>query len=154
MEYILYKLIHLIAVMIFLGNIILGLFWMHFAVNTKDVKIINHTILGIIKADQYFTIPGVIIITLGGLMAAMAGNYPIIRTGWIFWSIVMFTVSGIAFMIKVVPLQKKMYQFTINQEVFNWNEFYKLFKAWDFWGIVALISPIIAFVFMILKWPS
>jgi len=49
------KLIHLIAAMIFLGNIITGLFWMHIAIKTKDLKIIAFAMKGIIKADRYFT---------------------------------------------------------------------------------------------------
>ena len=70
MDYSYLKLIHLIAVMIFLGNIITGLFWMHIAVKTKDLKIISFTIKGIIKADRYFTIPGVIVITTGGFFGS------------------------------------------------------------------------------------
>src|SRR6188768_3959519 len=97
MNYSYLKLIHIIAVVLFLGNIITGLFWMHFAVKTKDLKIIHHTMKVIIVADRYFTIPGVIIITAGGLLAAIYGNYPILRTGWIFWSIVLFSISGIIF---------------------------------------------------------
>ena len=38
MDYTYYKLIHLIAVILFLGNIITGLFWMHIAAKTKDLK--------------------------------------------------------------------------------------------------------------------
>ena len=60
-----FKLIHVLAVIIFLGNIITGLFWMRIAVKTKDLRIIHHTMNGIIMADRYFTIPGVIVITVG-----------------------------------------------------------------------------------------
>jgi uncharacterized membrane protein len=56
MGYALFKLIHLLAVVIFLGNIITGLFWMHIAVKTRDLKIIHFTMKGIGEADRYFTI--------------------------------------------------------------------------------------------------
>ena len=81
MDYSYLKLIHLISVMIFLGNIITGLFWMSIAVRTKDLKIIHFTMKGIIKADRYFTIPGVLIITVGGFLSAIYGHYPILSTG-------------------------------------------------------------------------
>src|SRR6186713_385742 len=116
MDYRFLKLIHLIAVMIFLGNIITGLFWMYIAVKTKDLKIINFTIKGIIKADRYFTIPGVIIITAGGFLAAIYGQLPILRTGWIFWSIILFSISGLAFAFKVAPLQKRIYNLTLDKK--------------------------------------
>src|SRR6187200_2585568 len=108
MNYSYFKLIHIVAVMIFLGNIITGLFWMHIAVKTKDLKIIAFAMKGIIKADRYFTVPGVVVITAGGFLAAIHGHFPILRTGWIFWSIIMFSISGLAFIFKVAPLQNKI----------------------------------------------
>ena len=150
------KLIHLIAVMIFLGNIITGLFWMHIAVKTKDLKIIAFAMKGIIQADRYFTIPGVVIITAGGFLAAIYGHYPILRTGWIFWSIIMFSISGLAFAFKVAPLQKKIYNLILNKESstdFDWKNFRKVYLEWDIWGLIALLTPLAAFVMMTLKIP-
>ena len=150
------KLIHLIAVMIFLGNIVTGLFWMSIAVRTKDLKIIHFAMKGIIKADRYFTIPGVLIITAGGFLAAINGHVPILRTGWILWSIIMFSISGLAFAFKVAPLQKQLYNLTLNQEQtadFNWAGFKKIYVKWDIWGLIALLTPLVAFVMMVLKLP-
>jgi uncharacterized membrane protein len=109
------KLIHLIAVMIFLGNIITGLFWMRIAVKTKDLKIIAFAMKGIIKTDRYFTLPGVVVITAGGFLAAIYGHFPILKTGWIFWSIIMFSISGLVFAFKVAPLQNNMYNLILNK---------------------------------------
>ncbi len=157
MEYVYLKLIHLIAVMLFLGNIITGLFWMRIAVRTKDLKIINFTMNGIIKADKYFTIPGVIIITAGGILAAVYGGFPILRTGWIFWSIIMFSISGLVFSFKLAPLQKKIYKLTLSREDaddFDWGKFNKTYFEWDIWGFIAVITPLAAFVMMTLKIPQ
>lgn len=157
MAYSYLKLIHLAAVIIFLGNIITGLFWMAFAVKTNDLRIINHTMKGIITADRYFTIPGVIIVTAGGILAAVHAKLPILQTGWIFWSVVMFSVSGLAFAIKLVPLQKKICKLTLDKESagdFNREEFNKAYRAWDIWGLIALLTPLSALVMMVLKIPK
>lgn len=157
MDYTYFKLIHLIAVMIFLGNVITGLFWMSIAVKTRDLKIISHTVKGIIRSDKYFTIPGVIIITAFGLMAAIYGHFPILRTGWILWSIILFSISGLAFAFKVAPLQKKIYNLILNKEAspdFDWLNFHKLYLAWEIWGGIALLTPLAAFVMMTLKIPQ
>lgn len=152
------KLIHLISVMLFLGNIITGLFWMNIATRTKDLKLINFVIKGIIKSDRIFTIPGVIIITTGGFMGAIYGRLPILGTGWIFWSIIMFSISGLAFMFKVAPLQRKLYNLTLNTtnvtNQFDWGKFKKIYKEWDIWGIIATLTPLAAFVMMVLKKPA
>ncbi len=156
MDYSFFKLIHLMAVIVFLGNIITGLFWMRLAVKTKDLTIIHHTMNGIILADRYFTIPGVIVITVAGFMAAIYGHLPILRTGWILWSIILFSISGLAFAFKVAPLQKKIYKFTLgleNSADFDWIKFHKIYFAWDIWGLIAVLTPLTAFVMMTLKIP-
>ena len=106
--YLLLKTIHLLAVVAFLGNIATGLFWMRFAVKTNDVRIIHYRAKGIIKSDRLFTIPGVLIITAGGFFAAIYAGVLLLRTGWIFWPIVLFSLSGVFFAYKVAPLQSKM----------------------------------------------
>ena len=129
---------------------------MHIAVKTKDLKIIAFAMKGIIKADRYFTLPGVVIITAGGFLAAIYGHFPILRTGWIFWSIIMFSISGLAFAFKVAPLQKKIYNLTLNKESstdYDWENFRKVYLEWDIWGLIALLTPLAAFVMMTLKIP-
>lgn len=157
MNYTYLKLIHLFAVIIFLGNIIIGLFWMRIAVKTRNLKIINFTIKGIITADRYFTIPGVIAITTFGILAAVYGHFPLLRTGWILWSIILFSISGLAFGFKVAPLQKTILKLTDineNANAFNWHYFQKKYIEWEIWGFIALFTPLAAFVMMTLKIPN
>src|SRR6267378_2324427 len=79
--YQLLKLIHLVAVIIFLGNIITGLFWKAHADRTRDLRFIAHTMHGIVRADRWFTIPGVVAITLAGIFTAIQSGLPILGTG-------------------------------------------------------------------------
>lgn len=156
MVYSIYKLVHIAAVIIFLGNIITGLFWMHIAFKTMDIKIISHSINGVIKSDRLFTIPSVIIITIGGFMTAINGQIPILRTGWIFWSLILFTISGIAFAWKVVPLQNNLRRLTSvekDSHKTNWEDLRRVYLQWEIWGFIALVTPLIAMVLMTLKIP-
>ena len=151
MAYFYIKLIHVIFVIIFLGNITIGLFWKVIAEKTKDPDKIAFAFKGIIKADRYFTVPGVIGITLFGIGLAMHAKMSILGTGWILWSIILFTISGIAFMAKLVPLQKNLAALASDKEKFNWEEYHKLSKQWDLWGYVALFTPWIAVILMVIK---
>ena len=151
------KLLHIIAVIIFLGNIFAGLFWIHIAVKTKDQKLINYTVKGLIKSDKYFTVPSVIIITIGGIISAIYGRFPILVTGWIFWSIILFSISGIIFGFRVSPLQKRMSIITdnnVNSNHFDWIIFRRIYSEWHFWAVIALLTPIAALVMMVLKVPE
>ena len=154
--YALLKLIHVFAVIIFLGNIITGLFWMRIADKTNNLSIISFTIKGIITSDKLFTIPGVIIITIGGLSAAIHGGIPLLKTGWIFWSLVLFSLSGLIFSWKVAPLQRKIHQLTVNagKDDFNHTLYHSCLKQWEMWGLAALLTPLAAMVMMVLKIPA
>lgn len=129
---------------------------MRIAVKTKDLNIISFTMRGIIRADRYFTLPGVVVITAGGILSAVHGNFPIFKTGWILWSIILFTISGLAFGLKVAPLQSRILRLAEQSPTyaeFDWNYFIKQFRSWEFWGLVALLTPVAAVVLMTLKIP-
>ena len=156
MWYSILKLIHMLSVVIFLGNVITGLFWMHWAVKSGDFKIIHHTTRGIIKSDLYFTIPGAIVITISGLLIAMEANIQVLRIGWMLWAIILFSLSGIIYFLRVVPLQKKISKLTNDfkgNDNFDWEHFRKIYRAWDGWGIISVLTPLGAFVLMLLKVP-
>ena len=153
--YALLKLVHVFAVIIFLGNIITGLYWMKKADKTNNLSIISFTMKGIINSDRLFTIPGVIVITIGGLSAALYGGIPLLKTGWVFWSLVLFTLSGLIFSRKLAPLQKKIYHLTqkANADSFNKILYNSYLKQWENWGFAALLTPVGALIMMVLKIP-
>ncbi|MGD8306598.1 MAG: DUF2269 family protein [Ignavibacteria bacterium] len=151
MIYLIVKLVHVLAAIIFLGNITLGFFWKFRAEKLNERQRIEETFTSIIKADRLFTMPGVVILLIFGIGSAQLLGYNLITTGWIFWSIILYVISGLAFMIKVVPVQKKILKLTSDENNFNWDEYKKLSAQWNLWGTIATITPWIATVLMILK---
>ena len=156
MSYPLLKLLHIAAVIIFLGNIITGHFWMHLAIVSKDVNIIRHSINGIMRSDRIFTIPAVIIIIVAGILSAFYGNIPVLRTGWIVWSITLFSLSGVIFSTKLSVVLRKMLKLTNNQHGNRHEELISinnLYREWNIWALVAITLPLAALVMMVLKIP-
>lgn len=144
--------IHIIAVVVFLGNILVGVFWKVFADRTGDAKIMAHTMDGIIKADRIFTIPGVIVIVVAGVATALAGHYSILGTGWILWGLGLFILAGIAF----GPLSRSQRAIlavaqTGLQTPEQRAEYEALSKQWAIYGNIALILPFVALIVMVLK---
>jgi uncharacterized membrane protein len=107
--YLLIKLLHIAAVIAFLGNITTGLFWHAHAARSGDPRLLAHTMSGIIRSDRLFTVPGVIVIVVTGIAAAVYGNLPLLHTGWILWTLVLFTASGLVFTLRVAPLQRQLH---------------------------------------------
>jgi uncharacterized membrane protein len=148
------KTLHILAVVLFLGNIITGVFWKAHGDRTGDPRIMAHTLDGIIRSDRWFTVPGVLFILVFGLWAAIRAGLPILGTGWIRDSIILFAISGVAFMAQVAPLQRKLRALAqAGAAGGQWDaaEYRRLSRRWELWGLVAVLTPLAALVLMVFK---
>jgi uncharacterized membrane protein len=145
--YLILKLVHVAGVVLFLGNITVGIFWKRFSDRSRNAVVMAFTIDAIIAADRVFTIPGIVILLVGGLGAAYVGGIPILGTGWLLWGLIAFILSGLAF----GPLSRTQRLLSVAAHAGNLEEYERLSKSWDVWGFIALALPVVAFVLMILK---
>jgi uncharacterized membrane protein len=153
MSYLLLKVLHIAAVVMFLGNILTGLFWAAHAKRSRDFSIMALTFEGIIRSDRIFTTPGVLGILASGIAAAVMGGFPLLGTGWIFWPIVLFSVSGIIFGLKLAPLQRQLAATARSAASSgeSWEHYESLYRKWELWGLLAIATPAAALVIMVLK---
>lgn len=151
--YVIWKALHVFAVVLFLGNIITGAFWASLAHRTADPKVIAQTFEGITRSDLWFTMPGVTLLTIAGIAAALIAGFPMLGTGWIFWSILLLIVSGVAFMFRVGPLQRQIA--TLARAAggghFDSARYALLYRSWAIWGGIATLAPLVSLVLMVLK---
>ena len=147
--FVMMKIVHLAAVVVFLGNILTAIFWKSFGDRTRDPKIIAHTIAGIIRADRIFTMPSVGILLIAGFGAQGMARYPL-TLPWILWGLILYVLSAAVFMTRVSPVQKKLATLAASDSM-DWKEYDRLSKQWRVWGIIATLLPIAAFVLMVWK---
>jgi uncharacterized membrane protein len=81
MSYLILKLLHILSVITFVGNITTGVFWGARTHGTRDLRLIASTFDGISRSDRWFTMPGVIGVLVTGIAAAIVGGLPILGTG-------------------------------------------------------------------------
>lgn len=154
MSYLVWKLLHVLGVVLFVGNITTGILWKVHADRTRNPALIAHACAGLTRTDRFFTMPGVALIVIAGIVAAITGNFPILGTGWIFWSIALLTISGLAFMLRVAPLQRRMHALAAagaRDGRFDWPAYEVATRSWNVWGIIALFAPLVAVALMVLK---
>ena len=153
MSFLLLKSLHIVSVVLFLGNIITGVFWKFHADRTGDLRARALALDGIIASDRWFTMPGVILIIATGVAMALLMGYPLLTTKWIGWSLVLFGISGAAFSIFVAPLQKKLLANVRAGVAGAWNEgeYHRLSRSWTIWGAVATGAPLVALFLMVFK---
>ena len=152
--YLVLKLLHVAAVIAFLGNITTGLFWHRHAARTRDPKILAFTMGGIIRSDRVFTVPGVIGVTVAGFAAAIHGGLPLLRTPWILWGILLLSFSGVIFSTRLAPIQRQLRDMATEgaqSGSFDYPRYHELTRRWELWGALALGAPLVAFVLMVLK---
>ncbi len=150
--YLLSKLVHVAAVVAFLGNISTGLFWKAIADRTGRPEILAHTLRGIILSDRLITMPSVVVILIAGFGAASMGGWNVLGTGWILWSLVLFIIAGIAF-VPVSRAQRELADLAASGGPgLVASEPYRRFsRRWQLWGAVALLTPLLALVLMVVK---
>jgi uncharacterized membrane protein len=147
------KALHIFSVVLFLGNIITGVFWKVHADRTADLRARAQALDGIIQADRWFTVPGVLLIVATGVSMALLAHFPMLTTLWIAASLALFGVSGLAFGIAVGPLQKRLLANVRAGLSGHWDEtqYNELSRSWALWGFVATAAPVVALFLMVLK---
>jgi len=152
--YLVMKLLHIVAVIAFLGNIVTGLFWHSHAARTRDPRLLAHAMDGIIRSDRLFTVPGVVLIIATGMAAAIVGGFPVLGTGWIVWTLVLFAISGLIFMIVLAPLQRQLRALAQAHPTavdFDFPAYQRLARRWESWGAAAVMTPFAGLALMVLK---
>jgi uncharacterized membrane protein len=153
MQYLVLKALHVLSVVLFLGNIITGVFWKIHADRGGELRARAQALDGIIQSDRWFTLPGVALIIVTGVLLAMTAHLPILGTRWLLWALILFGVSGIAFQFFVAPLQRKLLANVRAGLAGSWNEseYRALSGAWKLWGAVATLAPVGSLFLMVTK---
>jgi uncharacterized membrane protein len=147
------KSLHVLAVVLFLGNIITGVFWKFHADHLGTLPARAQALDGLIHSDRWFTVPGVFAIIITGVWMALNAHYPLLGTKWILWSLILFGLSGASFSVFVAPLQKKLLANVRAGIAGSWNqpEYQRLSRAWELWGAIATLAPVAALFLMVTK---
>jgi uncharacterized membrane protein len=153
MQYLWLKALHVLSVVLFLGNIITGVFWKFHGDRTGTLSARAQALEGVIHSDRWFTMPGVLAIVITGVWMALDAHLPLLGTRWILWSLVLFGISGACFGAFVGPLQKKLLANVREGIAGDWNqsEYRRLSRAWELWGAIATLTPVAALFLMVTK---
>ena len=103
--YALFKTLHIIGVVMLIGNVTITAYWKVLADRTGHAKHIAHAQHGVIAADWIFTFAGIVLILLGGYGAAAVAELSLTGPAWLVMGQLLFAVSGIIWLGVLVPIQ-------------------------------------------------
>ncbi len=145
--------LHLIGVVIFVGNIITAAFWKVRADLSKDPAFIHSTVKNVMLADYVFTLPGLALIIISGNVMAVKTNMPMSGLNWLTLSLILFAFTGIIWLAILIPLQRGMIR--LIAQCIESGKISKTYRTasrnWAVFGIAATLLPIVILYLMITK---
>jgi uncharacterized membrane protein len=142
---------HIMGAVLFIGNIIVTAAWMILAVRTKQPALVHFSAKAVNEADLLFTIPGVLLIFLNGLVLAPAfGGGNALGASWVVVALALLILSGIVWAGFLLRYQDQLVQLSASREQLS-KEFLTAFRNWGIWGGIATVLPIISLILMVFK---
>ena len=151
-SYAILKTVHVVGVVMFLGNIVVTGWWKAMADRTRDARIVAFAQRQVTLTDWVFTFGGVVFVAVGGLGNAMLHGLPWIAH-WLQWGLAAFLLSGVIWAAVLIPLQTKLARmaraFATADSIPR--EYWQLERWWIAFGTVATLLPLAAIPLMVYK---
>ncbi len=151
--YLTLKSLHVLGVVIFLGNIIVTAWWKVMADRTGDAKIIAFAQRQVTLTDFVFTAGGVALILAGGLGNAILSSVDYWNVRWLAWGMGLFIASGVIWVTVLIPVQIRQArlarEFAVSGNIPD--EYWSLGRLWIWFGVAATILPLINVYWMVFK---
>lgn len=146
-------LLHLVGVVLFIGNIVTAAFWKVRADLQKNPAVIHHTVKNVMLADFVFTLPGLILIIISGIVMTVQSGIFLHGFNWLSLSLILLAVTGVVWLAILIPLQRAMIRHSAASiESGNLSEAYvRASRLWAVFGILATLLPVIILYLMIAK---
>ncbi len=149
------KFIHVMGVVMLLGNVTATAIWKLFADRTGDPKIVSFAQRLITLTDWSLTFWGVVLTIWGGYAAAAIGGLYLFSDRWLVIGQLLFVLSGALWLGILVPLQLRMAR--MSRQFENGAPIPPAYVAASrTWFIVGIIStvPLLAAVWVMIAKPS
>ncbi|HEY7986522.1 MAG TPA: DUF2269 family protein [Methylophilaceae bacterium] len=152
-SYLWLKTLHLVGVILFLGNIIITGWWKTMADRTRNPQIIAFAQRQVTLTDFIFTAGGGGMLLAAGLGNVISHHIDYWHTRWIGWGMGLFIASGVIWAFILIPIQIKQAALA---KTFAHGEaipdmYWRLGKLWIVFGALATALPLIAVYWMVFK---
>ncbi|WNQ11293.1 DUF2269 family protein [Paenibacillus aurantius] len=145
--------VHLIGVVLFVGNIITAAFWKVRADLGQDPVIVHGTAKNVMLADYVFTLPGLALLVASGVTMAVQGGWPMSGLSWLSVSLILFAVTGVIWLAILIPLQRRMIRYSAESVTAGalTDAYRRASRYWAVFGIAATLLPVVILYLMVAK---
>lgn len=153
MLYSVLKFVHVLGVIILLGNVTVAAVWKVFADRTRNPVVVAFGQRLVTITDWFFTVGGILLVVVGGYGAALVGKMDVFGARWLVWGQVLLAISGVIWMAILIPAQIRQARaaraFAQGGEIPE--SYRRASRRWLFWGIVATVPLVAAVYVMVMK---
>jgi uncharacterized membrane protein len=149
-----FKVLHLLGIVLLVGNVIVTAFWKVFANRTGNPQVIAFGQRLVTITDFVFTAGGIALVYAGGFGAAWAHDLDPFA-GWLGWGQLLFLMSGGIWLAVLVPAQIRMarlaHRFAAGGAIpaAYWRDN----RRWLVWGVFSVL-PLLAGLWVMVAKPG
>jgi uncharacterized membrane protein len=152
MSYDVFRLLHVLGVVLLVGNVTVTSIWKLYADGTGDPRVIAFAQRLVTITDWFFTFWGILLLIVGGYGAAWVAGLDPLRDDWLVWSEVMFGLAGAIWLFLLVPIQIRQARMArgFAEGGAIPDAYRRLSRLWILWGSVATV-PLVAATWIMLR---
>lgn len=151
--YVFLKFIHLLGMVLLLGNVTVTSVWKLFADRTRDPQTTAFAQRMVTGTDWSLTLAGILLTMAGGYGMAIYGRFPLWQPGWLLYGQLCFFLSGVIWIGILLPIQIE--QSAMARKFAAGSPFpdryWQLSRRWLTWGVAATVPLVASMWFMVLK---
>ena len=151
--YLTFKFLHVLGVILLVGNVTVTAVWKVFADRTREPKVIAFGQRLVTITDWFLTVTGIVLLVVGGYGAAMVSNMDVFGARWLIWGQLLLAISGIIWIAILIPAQirqaKAARAFANDGEIPD--SYRRDANRWLVWGIIATVPLAAALWVMVFK---
>lgn len=150
--YLALKSLHILGVVLFVGNIIVTGWWKVQADRTRNPAVVAFAQRQVTLTDWIFTFGGSALVVVGAYANALLHGLDL-AAPWLVWGQALFFLSGLLWVAILIPVQIKQARlargFAGGGPIPD--EYWRLNRAWLWVGILATVLPAANLYFMVFK---
>ena len=145
--------LHILAAVVFVGNIITAAFWKTRADRSGNLETIAITARSLLQADYVFTAPGIVVLLATGIWMVGLSDWARFQEPWLGGSFVLLIITGAIWLAVLLPQQRRMVR--LAQEGADAGalgpEYRRAGRIWSMFGGIATLLPILILFLMVFK---
>ena len=152
--YAVFKLLHILGVVILVGNVTVTAVWKVFADRTRDSGVVRFAQTLVTYTDWTLTLGGATLVALGGYGMLMNAKIALGASRWLVIGQGMFVLSGLIWVAILIPIQRQQSKLVAAFGASGTqvsDVYWKLGRRWILWGVIGTIPLVIALGVMVMK---